>query len=94
MRSQLQFIRPLIDEINFEIKMSGMELFQNRTVRPILRFQNSLILSVFNYHIEKNKISFYQLPDIKKNQTVDRIVQNDRKTYHLFLGIVIGHFMK
>jgi hypothetical protein len=92
MRSQLESIRPEIQGVIIENKTGAMECFQNQTLRPILKFQNSLILSIFRYHIEKHKITFHQLTDTKKNEYIEQIIQKDRKIHHLLLGIVIGHF--
>jgi uncharacterized protein YjgD (DUF1641 family) len=92
MRSQLESIRPIIKNINSEKESNEMESFQNQTLRPILKFQNSLILAVFNQHIEKHKIVFNQLNKEKQNESIERIIKNDRKLYNLLLGTIIGHF--
>ena len=92
MRSQLESIRPIIQGISTEKKTGEMENFQNQTLRPILKFQNSLILSIFRCHLEKHKINFHHLTDAEKDECIEKIIQKDRKTHYLLLGIVIGHF--
>jgi hypothetical protein len=76
MRSQLESIRPIIEDIDVEKITSPMESFQNRTLRPILKFQNSIILSIFRNHLDY----------------IEQIIKKDRKIHNLLLGIVIGHF--
>ena len=92
MRSKLESIRPIIQGISVEKKAGEMEYFQNQTLRPILKFQNSLILSIFRCHLEKHRIIFHQLTDVKQGEYIEQIIQKDRKIHHLLLGIVIGHF--
>jgi hypothetical protein len=92
MRIQLESIRPVIKEIIIEKKTGKMEYFQNYTLRPILKFQNSLILSIFQNHLEKHKIGFHELTDVKKDESIEQIIQKDRKVHHLLLGLIIGHF--
>ena len=91
MRNQLESIRPMIKDVVIEKKTGTLECFQNHTLRPILKFQNSLILSVFYRHIEKHKIVFHDLTLLKKKEYIDQIIKKDRKMYHLLLGIIIGH---
>jgi hypothetical protein len=92
MRSQLESIRPIIEDIDVEKITSPMESFQNRTLRPILKFQNSIILSIFRNHLEKHKIIFYEFTDNEKIDYIEQIIKKDRKIHNLLLGIVIGHF--
>jgi hypothetical protein len=92
MRSQLESIRPIIEDIVVEKITSPMESFQNRTLRPILKFQNSIILSIFRNHLEKHKILFYEFTDNEKIDYIEQIIKKDRKIHNLLLGIVIGHF--
>ncbi|MGK0307418.1 MAG: hypothetical protein ACI8RP_000370 [Urechidicola sp.] len=92
MRSQLESIRPVIQTKSIEKEKNAVEYFQNLTLRPILKFQNDLILSIFRYHLEKHKIVFHQLTDTKQNEYVEQIIHKDRKIHHVLLGLVIGHF--
>jgi hypothetical protein len=92
MRSQLESIRPVIEGLIVENETGERESFQNHTLRPILKFQNSLILSIFRCHLDKYKISFYQLTKEKQDEYIEQIIQKDRKFHYLLLGIVIGHF--
>ena len=92
MRSKLESIRPVIKGILIKKEISEMEYFQNRSLRPILKFQNSLLLSIFRRHIEKYKINLDQLTDDKKNNYIQETIQKDRKIRDVLLGIIIGHF--
>ena len=94
MRNQLESIRPIIKGIILEKETSTMESFQNRTLRPILKFQNSILVTVFSSHLEKHKINLQQLTAIKKNECIEQTIKKDRKIHDVLLGIIIGHFIE
>ena len=54
-------IRPKIKKVKDLPNMSDDERFQNKTIRPILKFQNPLFILVFKNYIEKRKKVFYDL---------------------------------
>ena len=90
MRNQLESIRPTIKDLLIDKNTSAEESFQNLTLRPILKFQNSLFLSVFRNHLKKHKIAFADLKNIEKHEYIDQLIKKDRKMHNLFLGIVLG----
>ncbi len=93
MRNQLRSIRPILKGITVEKETTVMESFQNRTLRPILKLQNSLLVAIFTSHLEKNKITLNQLSDSKKNEHIEQTLKKDRKIHDLLLGVIIGHFI-
>jgi len=60
----LKSIRPSIVVDNS--KSTDLETFQTNTLRPILKFQNDLILTIINQHLSENKIVVKNLTDNKK----------------------------
>ncbi|WP_445710812.1 glyoxalase [Flavobacterium sp.] len=71
---------------------STEEVFQNKTLRPILKLQNDLIIEVFrNYAIKQKNVLFSLSPEKKKNY-VENAIQRDIKFRNLLKGIVIGMF--
>jgi hypothetical protein len=68
------------------------EKFQNQTLRPILKLQNDLFISVFINHISKHKNDFYSLPVDKKLQFIENAIQKDIKFRNSLKGMVIGLF--
>ena len=90
--SQLLALRPKISSISYDRIINSIEQFQNKTLRPILKFQNSLILSLFRNTLERYKIGLENLSETKRNLTIKEIVQKDRKLNHVLLGVIIGHF--
>jgi hypothetical protein len=71
---------------------SSDELFQNQTIRPILKLQNDLFVAVFINYINKNKADFYSYSVEKKLQTIENSIQKDIKFRNSLKGIVMALF--
>jgi hypothetical protein len=71
---------------------SSEEIFQNKTLRPILKLQNDLFIEVIRNQINKHKIDFYNFPIEKKLAYIDHIIKNDVKFRNSLKGIVISLF--
>jgi hypothetical protein len=68
------------------------ELFQNQTIRPILKLQNDLFIAVFTNYVNKNKADFYSYTVEKKLQTIENSIQKDIKFRNSLKGIVMALF--
>ncbi len=71
---------------------SAGEIFQNQTLRPILKLQNDLFVAVFANQIAKHKSDFYGLPVEKKMQYIENVIQKDVKFRNSLKGMVISLF--
>lgn len=71
---------------------SAEEVFQNTTLRPILKLQNDLILLVFQNYIRKNNIPFDNFSVDKKMSTIEMIIAKDIQLQNTLKGIVLGLF--
>ncbi len=92
-RSQsLLQIRPQILQASISKVSSSDEHFQNQTLRPILEFQNTLLLTVFKNYIRKHKNRFYELSLEKRMTYVETAVQKDIKFRNSLKGMIIGQF--
>jgi len=85
-------IRPKISSIQTPDAMSANEGFQNQTLRPILKFQNELLLELFRNQIKTHKNSFYKLSLEKKLLYIDNTLQKDTKFKNTLKGLIIGLF--
>lgn len=73
-------------------KSSPEELFQNKTLRPILKFQNDLFLNIFiNYAVKQKKVFFILSPE-KKLHYIENVIQRDIKFRNLLKGTIIALF--
>ena len=48
-------IRPTLTPSITEGKLSPLEKFQNKTLRPILKMQHALLIAAVRFYIEKKK---------------------------------------
>ena len=68
------------------------EQFQNRTLRPLLKFQNELLVAIFRKYITRRKEVFNQLSKSKQRVYIEESIRKDQKFKHLLLGTIIGQF--
>ncbi|QSW89083.1 glyoxalase [Flavobacterium endoglycinae] len=68
------------------------EIFQNQTIRPILKLQNDLFVAVFINYVNKNKADFYSYSVEKKLQTIENSIQKDIKFRNSLKGIIMALF--
>ncbi|EDP70897.1 glyoxalase family protein [Flavobacteriales bacterium ALC-1] len=85
-------IRPIISSAKVYDSMSSEELFQNKTLRPIIKMQHSLLIAVFNNYITKRKNVFYELSLPKQLAYIDNSIQKDMKFRNSVKGMIIGQF--
>ena len=71
---------------------SASEIFQNETLRPILKLQNDLFLEVLKNHIGKIKTDFINLTVDKKMQFIENSIQKDIKFRNALKGMILGLF--
>lgn len=68
------------------------EHFQNQVLRPILKLQNDLFLSIFNSYAQNSKVDFYNLTLEKKMALMENAVLKDTAFRNKCQGIIIGLF--
>lgn len=68
------------------------EIFQNQTLRPILKLQNDLYLSLFRNHALRQKADFPTLSSFKKQTFIEQSLQKDAVLKNTFIGMTIGMF--
>ncbi|WP_435625625.1 glyoxalase [Flagellimonas sp.] len=90
--SNLLDIRPEIPTAQIHNNMSMEERFQNKTLRPIIKMQNPLLLEVFRNYARKHKGVFYELSMEKKMDYIEKSIQKDIKFRNSLKGMVIGQF--
>lgn len=71
---------------------SAAEVFQNQTLRPILKLQNELFLQLFTHYFAQHKGVFYTLSPENKQIYLNDIFQKDKKFTTLLKGIIIALF--
>lgn len=71
---------------------SEEEVFQNVTLRPILKLQNDLIVLVFQNYVNQIKLPFKDFTVEKKMSSIATIISKDIQLQNTLKGIVIGLF--
>jgi hypothetical protein len=85
-------IRPNIASAKIYDAMSTDELFQNKTLRPIIKLQHNLLIAVFKNYITKHKNVFSELSLQKQLSYIDNAIQRDMKFRNSVKGMIIGQF--
>lgn len=94
MNSRDLFIKEFRGEILGQIRdqSSLEEVFQNTTLRPILKLQNDLIIQIFQNYIKQNRIPFRDFSVDKKMSTIETSITKDIQLQNTLKGIVLGLF--
>lgn len=85
-------LRPEIPSAKTLPGMSAEELFQNETLRPVVKLQNDLLVAVFRNYARKHKNVFYDLSIEKRMDYIENAIHKDTKFRNSLKGIVIGMF--
>tara|TARA_B100000768_G_C11137757_1_gene314730 strand:+ start:316 stop:726 length:411 start_codon:yes stop_codon:yes gene_type:complete len=90
--SYLKSLRPDILTKTIKTEMSSEEYFQNTVLRPIIKFQNDLLIAVFIQFCTKYKNVFFDLSTEKKILYIESSITKDSKLRSSFRDLMIGLF--
>ena len=85
-------IRPQILSAKVNTSMSFDEQFQNRTLRPIIKLQNQLLVAAFQNYICKLKNKYYELSLENQLGYIENAIQKDIKFRNSLKGMIIGQY--
>tara|TARA_B100000886_G_scaffold324357_1_gene268967 strand:- start:6446 stop:6847 length:402 start_codon:yes stop_codon:yes gene_type:complete len=85
-------IRPNIDKIDNSLKTKDIEAFQNNVLRPILKFQNDLLLQLFIDYTNQYKGIFFKLSNQEKVNYIQKAFSTNQRLRSLILGTIVGLF--
>lgn len=90
--SSLKAIR--LDLISNTIKtdMSSEEYFQNSVLRPLIKFQNDLLIAAFLNFSNKYKNVFFELSTEKKIIYIENALLKDSKFRNSLKDMIVGLF--
>ena len=90
--SSLNAIR--LDRISNTIKseMSSEEYFQNSVLRPIIKFQNDLLIAAFLNFSNKYKNVFFDLSTEKKVTYIENAIAKDSTFRNSLKDMIVGLF--
>ena len=84
--------RPEIPSIQNTTKTLDIEVFQNKVLRPILKLQNTIFVSVFLDELKRKKQDFTAFNSEDKHKAIQRHLNTNSSLKQRFLGIVMGLF--
>lgn len=88
--SQLVGLRPAIHAE--EGLQTVIERFQNEVLRPILKFQNTLLLTVFKHYCQKQKVVWHNLSEQEKLAFIENALKKDNQIRRYCQGMIVGLF--
>jgi hypothetical protein len=89
-RTQIKTVLPKID---VEVTNSlPTEMFQSKTLRPILKFQNELILQLFYSFLQEFKIDFDSFSNNKKTLKINELLKENQQVKQFYLGTIVALF--
>ncbi len=68
------------------------EDFQNRSLRPILKLQHSLLVLLFEHFAAKRKFHPLAISPEQRREKIKELVAKDNRLRGLLFGMVIGQF--
>ena len=83
--------RPLL---SLKIANSKEEIFQNETLRPILKLQHELIIKLAQEFLKYRNVTWENLREKDPIQWLNINIKRDIPFKHLLIGMVIGQFSK
>ena len=90
--SSILAIRPKINNIDNNIDSKEIESFQNKVLRPLLKFQNDLLLQIFTDYINQYKGKFYKLSRQEKLGYIHYALLKNQRLRSMILGTIVGLF--
>tara|TARA_B110000858_G_C17355986_1_gene273171 strand:+ start:112 stop:504 length:393 start_codon:yes stop_codon:yes gene_type:complete len=90
-RSELVMaLRPIIENLDFDKTPLKEELFQNEVLRPILKFQNPLIIDFFIHQCILYKSLYFRLEIDEKTQYINQLLLKNQNVRNTYIGILVG----
>ena len=71
-------------------EISEIELFQNEVLRPILKFQNEVLTSLFISNLKKREVDFSKMNLNGRIAYVTNVIQKDLGLRNVLIGMVLG----
>ena len=85
-------LRPIIDGIDLTREFSEEEMFQNKTLRPIIKLQHDVLVRCFTKYLEQHKISLDPASEIQKKSIIGNAYSKNNAFRNYNLGLITGFF--
>lgn len=68
------------------------EVFQNTTLRPVLKLQHEQLLAIFLHFAAKRKFHPNQIAKVQRHEKIKELLAKDNRLRGLLFGMIIGQF--
>ena len=85
-------MRPNLNSLDKDLNTKEIETFQNDVLRPILKFQNDLLLQIFIDYVKQYKGVFFKLSNHEKMSYIQEALSANQRLRSLILGTIVGLF--
>lgn len=85
-------MRPQLPNVIFNDSMSPVEIFQNKSLRPILKIQDQLLRVMMKEYIRVKKNTYYNISIEERRGYIKDNILGDRMILNEIRGIVLGLF--
>ena len=83
-------LRPEISSAEVNKTMSEVEQFQNSTLRPILKFQNELLIAHFSQFARNIKKDWGSISNEKKEIFIENSLMKNQGLRNMLIGFTLG----
>lgn len=91
-RTALRALRPAIPSLDLAAASSPAEQFQQDTLRPLLKYQNDLLVRAFIAYAKDQKGVLFTLVGLERATYIEARFRKDLSLRHYFLGMLVGQF--
>ncbi len=93
MKTYEQHLLALRPDLHLNTEKAGPEeAFQNQTLRPVLKMQHALLVTLFTAYIHKRKDSYFLLTKAARLAWIEHSIRTDLRFRNLLVGTIVGHF--
>tara|TARA_B100001109_G_C18536522_1_gene323088 strand:- start:117 stop:518 length:402 start_codon:yes stop_codon:yes gene_type:complete len=85
-------LRPNIETIKDSLNTKDIEAFQNKVLRPILKFQNLMLLHLFIDYTKQYKGGFFKLNNQQQLEYIHQSLITNQSFKSKLIGTVVGLF--
>lgn len=93
MRDQkLLDLRPVIPQAKINLEISETEEFQNKTLRPIIKFQHDWIITHFTHFVYSHKKDWGSLSNETKKAFLESSLSKNQSLKFRLIGMITAYF--
>lgn len=85
-------LRPIFAKDLTKESVGELELFQNETLRPILKLQHDLLIAVFKNYLVTKKANFQNKKEEDQILFIENSITKDLALKNQCIGLVLGMF--